>query len=437
MSSTPTVPSLPCHQDPAEFTPRRRGGVIEFPVHHMRGGTSTGLVLWEPIAPRDPDLRAELLRHLMGVPLTGRAVGNRQITGLGRGPATSNKVFFADVEATPSGSRLVSTLAQLASDHGQIDWSVNCGNMSSALQLWALDMGLTGDAAAGPFEIDIRNTNTGVVTTSRMTRLRDGSFVDAEIPGVDGAFPAVDLFLHNPVGAKTGSLLPTGAALDLVCGHHVSCVDVAVPMVIADASEFGKTGYETPRELEADGAFMAALREVWVEAGLRMKLKRRDGSAMSREELERSETVPKVCIVSQPRAGGNVSVRYFTPQTAHASMAVTGGCCLAAAALIPGSVANRVARGLSPPGGEFSEIEVGIENPAGILSATVDARFDGDQLLVRSAAYRRSAQVLLRGHVALYRASPALQEALASGSLPGPAANRPQITISENRSLRA
>ncbi|MEO7761927.1 MAG: PrpF domain-containing protein, partial [Casimicrobiaceae bacterium] len=136
----------------------------------MRGGTSTGLVLWEPIAPRDPDLRAELLRHLMGVPLAGRAVGNRQITGLGRGPATSNKVFFADVEATPSGSRLVSTLAQLASDHGQIDWSVNCGNMSSALQLWALDMGLTGGAAAGPVEIDIRNTNTGVVTTSRMTR---------------------------------------------------------------------------------------------------------------------------------------------------------------------------------------------------------------------------------------------------------------------------
>jgi 2-methylaconitate cis-trans-isomerase PrpF len=395
-----------------EFRPRLRTGYLEFPVHHMRGGTSTGLVLWERFLPDDVTLREELLRHLMGVPLTGRRPGNRQITGLGRGPATSNKVFLADMEGSGDAARLVSTLAQLAGEHGEVDWSVNCGNMSAALPLWALDTGLVRPAEAGNCDIGIRNTNTGVVTTARMMREAGGGLAMAEIPGVDGAFPSVDLFLHDPVGAKTGQLLPTGVAEDQVAGHRVSCVDVAVPMVIAEAAAFGKTAHEPMPELEADRSFMDALREVWVAAGLRMGLKRRDGQPMTVAELERSETIPKVCIVGVPQAGGNIAVRYFTPQTGHASMAVSGGCCLAAAALIPGTVAHRVAQGLASPGSSFAEIEVGIENPAGILDAAVVARDEGGQLAIRSAAYRRSAQILLRGHVPLYRASRPLLDAL-------------------------
>src|SRR5450830_465183 len=164
-----------------DFHPRHRSGVIEFPVHHMRGGTSTGLVLWEPYLPPQQDLREELLRHLVGVPQTGAQPGNRQITGLGRGPATSNKVFIADVEQHAGQPRLVSTLAQLASEHGNIDWSVNCGNMSSALQLWGIDMGLLATEDSGQQEVSIRNTNTGVNTTSRMTLLDDGRYATAAI----------------------------------------------------------------------------------------------------------------------------------------------------------------------------------------------------------------------------------------------------------------
>jgi 2-methylaconitate cis-trans-isomerase PrpF len=82
-------PALP------EMTVRVRNGVVEFPVHHVRGGTSTGLVIWDRFAPEDVSLREELLRHLMGVPLTGTRPGNKQLTGLGRVAPTGNKVFFA------------------------------------------------------------------------------------------------------------------------------------------------------------------------------------------------------------------------------------------------------------------------------------------------------------------------------------------------------
>jgi hypothetical protein len=384
---------------------------MEFPVHHVRGGTSTGLVIAECWAPREQSLREELLRHLMGLPLEGTRPGNRQITGLGRIVPTGNKVFFARLEAEGNRRRIVSTFAQLAADKAAIDWSVNCGNMTAALPLWALD---TGHAEAGgeAFEIDIFNTNTGVTAGSRMRFAPDGGFVPAEIPGVDGAFPAVDLFLANPVGAKTGRLLPTDRSTDDIAGYAVSCVDVAVPMVIARAGDFGKTAREPPEALEGDRDFMAALRAVWVEAGLRMGLKTTGGRPMTAEQLAQSETIPKVCIVGPPSRSGHIAVRYFTPQTAHSSMAVSGGCCLAAAALIPGSVAHEFAQGLPPVPCEFAEVDVGIENPAGVLEATIEARLLGSGLELRKAAYRRSTQILMRGQVPLYRASRPLHDAL-------------------------
>ena len=84
--------------DLPELTTRLRNGVVEFPVHHVRGGTSTGLIVWDRLAPQDTSLREELLRHLMGLPMTGTRAGNKQITGLGRIVPTGNKVFFAEIE---------------------------------------------------------------------------------------------------------------------------------------------------------------------------------------------------------------------------------------------------------------------------------------------------------------------------------------------------
>jgi hypothetical protein len=46
------------------------------------------------------------------------------------------------------------------------------------------------------------------------------------------------------------------------------------------------------------------------------------------------------------------------------------------------------------------------------LEATIEARLAPSGLDVRKAAYRRSTQILLRGHVPLYRASDALRGAL-------------------------
>ncbi|MFA6267058.1 MAG: PrpF domain-containing protein [Pseudolabrys sp.] len=416
---------LPLHDPPKErainyaapiaigHLPRFNDGTWEFPVLHARGGTSTGLVIWDRVAPKDLGLREELLRHLMGLPLAGTSNDAKQITGLGRGYPTSNKVFFAEFETRADGSpRIVSTLAQLAHGKAEIDWSVNCGNMSAALPLWVIDQRFLPRQLNGAGEVQIFNTNTKAVMTGRVALDGDG-FAMAEIPGVDGAFPGVDLFIANPVGAKTGKALPTGNVTDKFGAFTVSCVDVAVPMVIARASEFGKTGTEDVKALRGDATFFNALRALWVEAGLTMGLKGKGGKPMTADELANSETIPKVCIVGPPVNGGNISTRYFTPQEGHATMAVTGGCCLAAACLIPGTVAHELARGLPALSAASSEVSVDIENPAGILSATIEGTHAGGDTRITRAAYKRSAQILLRGHVPLYRASTALKAALA------------------------
>jgi 2-methylaconitate cis-trans-isomerase PrpF len=392
--------------------PRENSGTWEFPVLHVRGGTSTGLIIWDRAAPQQLGLREELLRHLMGLPLQGSITDTKQITGLGRGYATSNKVFFAEMSANATGGpQIVSTLAQLAPGKSQIDWSVNCGNMSAALPLWVIDQQFLPRELNGNFEVDIFNTNTKAAMVARVTPDRE-TFALAQIPGVNGAFPGVDLFLANPVGAKTGKLLPTGSPSDRFGNFVVSCVDVAVPMMIARASDFGKTGTEPVKQLRSDEVFFQALKSLWIQAGLKMELKNRSGQPMTAEELANSETVPKVCIVGAPTGDGHISTRYFTPQEGHDAMAVTGGCCLAAACMIPGTVAHELARGLPAFGAAPKEVQVDIENPAGILSATVEGlQIDGETRINR-AAYKRSAQILLRGYVPIYRASAALKQVL-------------------------
>ncbi|MBL4719793.1 MAG: PrpF protein, partial [Alphaproteobacteria bacterium] len=212
---------------PAHFLglePRILFGVLEIPVFHMRGGTSTGIVLFDEHLPEPLDLREEVIRRIMGVPLTGDSSGNRQITGLGRGIPQSNKVFIVS-RSSRDDADIDSTLAQLAADKSAIDWSVNCGNMSAALPTFCYEIGMI-EPTPGVNRLRIYNTNTGIVTHA-MTDIPKGDSAcdaDTEIPGVMGQWPGVQLALLEPVGSKTGALLPTGAVKDTFDGIEASCV---------------------------------------------------------------------------------------------------------------------------------------------------------------------------------------------------------------------
>ena len=160
-------------------------------------------------------------------------------------------------------------------------------------------------------------------------------------------------------------------------------MDVAMPMVIARAEDFGLTGYETREELDADKDFYARMEPI----------RRKAGELMGLGDVSKSVT-PKFGILSKAREGGTISARYFMPWNCHPSMAVTGSQCLASCTLTPGTVAEGLA---GTAAGEPAVVT--IEHASGKIDVTVDYEMQDGEFKLRSAGLLRTARLLARGEV--------------------------------------
>ena len=206
---------------------------------------------------------------------------------------------------------------------------------------------------------------------------------EVAIDGVSGTAAPVGLNFLDVVGSKTGAMFPTGNRTEVIDGVAVSCVDVAMPMMIARAEDFGVTGYEDRAALDGDKALFERMEAVRLKAGELMGLG--DVSA---------SVTPKIGLIAPPREGGHFAVRYFMPWQTHPTVAVTGSQCLAACALAPGTVADGITREIDP-----APAVVEIEHPLGKLEVTVDYARDGDAIDFRSAGLVRTARLIARGEV--------------------------------------
>jgi hypothetical protein len=68
-------------------------------------------------------------------------------------------------------------------------------------------------------------------------------------------------------------------------------------------------------------------------------------------------------------------------------------------------------QGLDGLGTDECDHIVRMANPAGLLKTTIVGSNRDGEIVMPSAAYERSTQILLRGHTPLYNASPALRAA--------------------------
>ena len=204
----------------------------------------------------------------------------------------------------------------------------------------------------------------------------------AEIAGVPGTSAPVALNFMGVVGSSTGAFLPTGNLTDVIGGIEVTCMDVAMPLVIARASDFGLTGYESAEELDANRDFFARMEAIRIEAG----------AAMGMGEVSKSVT-PKFGLLAPAKNGGTIATRYFMPWNTHPTMAVTGAQCLASCALTPGTVSDGL---LDRP--STGPAEVILEHASGNIDVLVDfSNEDGFNL--KSAGLVRTARKLADGHV--------------------------------------
>jgi 2-methylaconitate cis-trans-isomerase PrpF len=204
---------------------------------------------------------------------------------------------------------------------------------------------------------------------------------DVALDGVPGTAAPVALNFLDVVGSKTGTMFATGHRIDTIDGVEVTCIDVAMPMMIARAADFGLTGSESVEELNANRSLFYRMEAIRLEAGRRMGM----------GDVAKSVT-PKIGLISPPAGStAHFAARYFMPWDTHPTLAVTGSQCLAACALMPGTVAEGVTRPIPS-----SPARVIIEHPMGEMEVTVT--YDEGPAF-RSAGLIRTARLIARGEV--------------------------------------
>jgi 2-methylaconitate cis-trans-isomerase PrpF len=184
-------------------------------------------------------------------------------------------------------------------------------------------------------------------------------------------------------GSSTGAFLPTENIIDTINGIDVTCMDVAMPMVMARAADFGLTGHETREELDANRAFFDRMEAIRIQAG----------TLMGMGDVTRSVT-PKFGLVAPAVQGGTLAVRYFMPWTTHPTVAVTGSQCLASCALTPGSVADGL---VTPPA--KGPLTVTLEHPMGLLEVIIDYDITDGAFNHISAGLMRTSRKIAKGEV--------------------------------------
>ena len=343
----------------------------------MRGGTSKGPFFLASDLPSDPKKRDEVLIAAMGTP------HEIQVDGIGGGNPLSSKVAIIS-KSTQPGADVDYLFAQVLVGERIVDTQPNCGNMLVAVGPYAIEAGLV---AARPGETPVRIYNTNTQSLIEAIIETPGGVVnyegDIEIAGVPGSAAPVKINFESAIGAVTGKLLPTGKPVDSIDGIDVSCVDVAMPMILMAAEQLGKTGHESAAELDADRKLYERMEAIRIKAG----------ALMGMGDVSKA-VVPKIGLLARPRNGGTIASRYFVPYSCHTAHAVTGTVCVASACAIPDTVAYKLAPLARAPQGI-----VKIEHPSGIIDIDLDVDFSVNPPQMRRAALIRPARRLFQGEV--------------------------------------
>ena len=348
------------------------------PCTVMRGGTSKGLYFRKDDLPADTALRDAVLLAAMGSP------DPRQIDGMGGAHPLTSKIAVVGPSTHPDAD-IDYLFLQAVVDEARIDAGQNCGNLLAGIGPFAIEEGLF-PAQDGVTQVRIHMLNTKSIAVAAVQtpggKVRyDG---EARIDGVPGTAAPIPIDFLDVAGSSCGALLPTGQARDVVNGVEVTCIDNGMPVVVMRAADFGKSGYETPEELEADAELKARVEAIRLAVGPRMNL----GDVAKK-------TVPKMCLVAPAQHGGTICTRNFIPHRVHEAIGVFGAVSVATACVTPGSVAAEVA-GIADVEA-VKELEV--EHPTGFFTVAMDVRVEGGQVRVERSALLRTARRLMRGEV--------------------------------------
>ena len=375
---------------------------LAIPAVWMRGGTSKGLFFHGHDLPNDPVQRDQLLLRAIGSP----DPYGRQINGVGGATSSTSKIVIITPHAG-SDADVNYCFGHVAIREAKIDYSGNCGNLASAVGVFAIEQGLVQGKPNDITCVRVFQQNQGKHMRVYVPTDEEGKVVtqgDYEIAGVPGSGSQIKVEFVDVGGAKNSSVLPTGNVIDQLETQNgkqiqVSLVNAGNPTVFIAAESLGLSGTELPDQINADTELLKLVEELRCKAAIKIGLA--DSVAQARQQ----PATPKLAFVSAPQEYTNtqnqkvpatdidLEVRIFSMGKLHHALTGTGAIALAVAANLPGTL---VEGGCKKP---RSSNLIRLGHCAGVMHAEAKVVKRDDYWIAPSACYSRTARTLMRGEV--------------------------------------
>ena len=403
--------SHPTQQQPKGTHPMSHVPQIKIPATYMRGGTSKGVFFRLedlPASAQQPGVaRDRLLQRVIGSPDPYA----KHTDGMGGATSSTSKCVIIAPSSKPDHD-VDYLYGQVSIDTDFVDWSGNCGNLSTGAGAFALHAGYVdparvpenGICAVRIWQANINKTIIAHVPVSNGQVQETGDF---ELDGV--TFPAAEIVLEfiDPAdegeGEGGGAMFPTGNLVDEldvpgVGKLQATMITAGIPTVFVNAQDIGYTGAELQAAINDDKAALAKLEAIRVAGALRM------GLIKAPEEALKRQHTPKVAFVAPPQdylSSGNkqihaadidLNARAMSMGKLHHAMMGTASVAIATAAAVPGTLVN-----LAAGGGQRDAVRFG--HPSGTLRVGAAVESVDGQWTVTKAVMSRSARILMEGWV--------------------------------------
>ena len=379
---------------------------IKVPATYMRGGTSKGVFFNLTDLPEPAQVAGEARDNLLLRVIGSPDPYQKQTDGMGGATSSTSKTVILSKSAKADHD-VDYLFGQVAIDKAFVDWSGNCGNLTSAVGAFAVSNGLV-DASKipenGVVEVKVWQVNISktIIVHVPITNGEVQETGDFELDGV--TFPAAEVKLEfmDPADGE-GALFPTGNLVDELDVPGIgmlsaTMINAGIPTVFINASEVGYDGTELQEAINGNASALEKLETIRAYGALKM------GLISHIDEAKARQHTPKVAWVAPAKtyhaSSGKVVnetdidlvVRAMSMGKLHHAMMGTAAVAIGTAAAIPGTLVN-----LAAGGGERQEVNFG--HPSGTLKVGAAATLVDGNWQVTKASMSRSARVLMEGWV--------------------------------------
>ena len=380
---------------------------LRIPAVYMRGGTSKGVFFRREDLPADAAERDRILLRTIGSP----DPYGKQIDGMGAATSSTSKIVILSKSSRP-GCDVDYLFGQVAIDRAFIDWSGNCGNLTSAVGPFAVSQGWVKAPVDGIAKVRIWQANVSRRIDAHVP-VRDGEVVEEGDFNLDGVtFPSAEIRLEyldpgglGDEGDAGGAMFPTGNVADRLDVPGVGPVEATLitagnPTVFVKADAMGMSGVELSAQVDGNAELLRRCEAIRAHAAVLM------GLAPSAEEASRSRLhTPKIAMVSPPKgytassgkavASGevDVTIRMLSMGKLHHAITGTGAIATAVASAIEGTIPHVVRRQGADP------LATRLGHPSGSIAVGAEVGRENGELKVARAVMSRSARRIMEGWV--------------------------------------